>query len=165
MHGGKVTLTHRKRTPDELAKIRELAEAAIGFDAKRGDTISVQDMPFDGDAADAEVPTLTWTAEAQKAVTDYSSLLRPLSLLGLFMLAYLFVLRPMQKQVLSSAPAGADGQPALAAARGQALMGAPVPSDEAMRAAQLKEQTIELIRQKPLGTARAVQAWMREEPS
>jgi flagellar M-ring protein FliF len=164
-HGSKVTLTHRKRTPEELAKIRELAEAAIGFDPKRGDTISVQDMPFDGDAADAEVPSLTWTAEAQKAVTDYSSLLRPLSLLGLFMLAYLFVLRPMQKQVLSSAPTGADGQPALGAARGQALMGAPGPSDDAKRAAQLKEQTIELIRQKPLGTARAMQAWMREEPS
>jgi flagellar biosynthesis/type III secretory pathway M-ring protein FliF/YscJ len=32
-------------------------------------------------------------------------------------------------------------------------------------AAQLKEQTIEMIRQKPVNTARAVQAWLREEPS
>lgn len=165
VHGSKTTLTHRKRTPEELAKIRELAEAAIGFDPKRGDTISVQDMSFDGDVNDGEVPSLPWTAEAQKAVADYSGLLRPVSLLALFLLAYLFVLRPVQKQVLSSAVASGGAQPALAATRAQALMGSPGHGDEAQRAAQLKEQTIELIRQKPLGTTRAVQAWMREEHS
>jgi hypothetical protein len=35
----------------------------------------------------------------------------------------------------------------------------------AVRAAQLKEETAELIKQKPLHTARAVQAWLREETS
>jgi hypothetical protein len=33
------------------------------------------------------------------------------------------------------------------------------------RAAQLKEQTIEMIKQKPMNTTRAVQAWLHEEPS
>ena len=33
------------------------------------------------------------------------------------------------------------------------------------RAHLLKEQTIELIKQKPANTTRAVQAWLREEPS
>jgi hypothetical protein len=37
--------------------------------------------------------------------------------------------------------------------------------DDTRRAAQLKEQTIEQIKQKPANTARAVQAWLREEPS
>jgi hypothetical protein len=32
-----------------------------------------------------------------------------------------------------------------------------------MRAAQLKAQTFELVRQKPVDTARAMQAWLREE--
>jgi flagellar biosynthesis/type III secretory pathway M-ring protein FliF/YscJ len=35
----------------------------------------------------------------------------------------------------------------------------------AERAAHLKEETSEMIRQKPVHTARAVQAWLREEPS
>ena len=39
---GKTTVHRQKRTQDELNRIQELAEAAIGFDAKRGDTISVQ---------------------------------------------------------------------------------------------------------------------------
>jgi hypothetical protein len=34
-----------------------------------------------------------------------------------------------------------------------------------MRAAQLKAQTFELARQKPLDTARTMQAWLREEES
>jgi hypothetical protein len=38
-------------------------------------------------------------------------------------------------------------------------------ADETRRATQLREQTIETIKQKPVNTARAVQAWMREEPS
>jgi hypothetical protein len=37
--------------------------------------------------------------------------------------------------------------------------------DDAQKAAHLKEETIELIKQKPTNTARAVQAWLREEPS
>jgi hypothetical protein len=37
--------------------------------------------------------------------------------------------------------------------------------DETNQRAQLKEQTIELIKQKPANTTRAVQAWLREEPS
>jgi len=41
--------------------------------------------------------------------------------------------------------------------------GSMEPVHDTRRAAQLKEQTIELIKQKPVNTARAVQAWMRED--
>ena len=34
---------------------------------------------------------VTWTTQVQKTVSDYSSLLRPMSLLLLFMLAYMLV--------------------------------------------------------------------------
>jgi flagellar M-ring protein FliF len=162
-HNGKVTFTRQKRSQEEMAKIRELAEAAIGFDAKRGDTLSVQNMSFDDNNAEPDVPATNWTTRAQKAVTDYSSLLRPVSLLALFLLAYLFVLRPVQKHALG--PVDAATTQALAAAKAQMLAtGSGGMGDETLRAAQLKEQAIELIRQKPLGTTRAMQAWMREEP-
>jgi hypothetical protein len=45
------------------------------------------------------------------------------------------------------------------------MLRAPELTDGTARAAQLKEQTVEMIRQKPLHTARAVQAWLHEEPS
>jgi flagellar M-ring protein FliF len=163
---GKTTFSRQKRSQDELNKIQQLAEAAIGFDAKRGDTISVQNMSFDGNTPDADLPGANWTTQVQKTVSDYSSLLRPLSLLALFMLAYLFVIRPIQKQALSPAQLGAGGQAALAGANAQSLpAGSAQIGGGTLRAAQLKEQTFELVRQKPVDTARAMQAWMREENS
>jgi flagellar M-ring protein FliF len=165
---GKTTYTRQKRSQDELNKIRELAEAAIGFDAKRGDTISVQNMSFDGNTADTDLPAAGWTTQVQKTVADYSGLLRPVSLLILFVLTYFFVIRPVQKHALSPAQltAGAGGQAALAAAQVQPLAVAATPPELGsgnMRAAQLKAQTFELVRQKPVDTARAMQAWLREE--
>jgi hypothetical protein len=94
-------------------------------------------------------------------------MLRPLSLLGLFVLAYLFVLRPIQKQALAPGQPIQPGQPALPGGHGagRLALGQVESGDEQRRAAKLKEQTIELIRQKPVNTTRAVQAWLREEPS
>ena len=106
----------------------------------------------------------TGQQKAEKAVTDYSSLVRPVSLLLLFVLAYLFVLRPIQRQALSPGQPYQAAQPVLenASANRMAIGGG---INDTRGATQLKEQTIEMIRQKPVNTARAVQAWLREEPS
>jgi flagellar M-ring protein FliF len=163
---GKTTYTRQKRSQDELNKIQALAAAAIGFDAKRGDTISVQNMSFDADPLDADLPVPGWTTKVQKAVADYSSLLRPLSLLALFMMAYLFVIRPIQKHALSPAQLSSGTPAALGGAGTPSLPSASAESgNPALRAAQLKEQTFDLVRQKPIDTARAMQAWIREERS
>jgi flagellar M-ring protein FliF len=165
--GGKETFKKLKRSQEELDKIQQLAEGVIGFDAKRGDTISVQNMSFDSPISASDLPAPNWTDKAQKAVTDYSSLLRPASLLLLFLLAYMFVLRPIQKHALGPGQPYQGAQPALAAApRGDRLaIGSVEMVDNTRRATQLKEQTIEMIKQKPVNTTRAVQAWLREEPS
>lgn len=164
---GKATFTHRKRTPEELDKIRELAQAAIGFDAKRGDTMSVQNLPFDNDAAEADLPAPTWSTQVQKTVSDYSSLIRPVSLLALFVLAYLFVVRPVQKHALRPGQAIAGAAAQLPAADVEELPSGVSRelSAGAARASHLKNQTADLIRQKPQQTAKALQAWLREEPS
>ena len=164
---GKVEFTRRKRSQQELDEIRDLASAAIGFDAKRGDTISVQDMPFDTDVTTTDFAPPTWTAKVQKTVLDYSSILRPASLLVLFLLAYLFVLRPVQKHVLATVQLPARAEAALEAPQveGGAAHTPELSGGGRARAALLKEQTAEMIRQKPVHTARAVQAWLREEPS
>jgi flagellar M-ring protein FliF len=163
---GKVTITHQKRSQDELNRIQELAEAAIGFDAKRGDTISVQNLAFDSDSADADLPATNWTSEVQKTVSDYSPVLRPVSLLALFLLAYILVIRPVQKHVLSRNELTSSFQPALAAGRTQGLPGEATGEIEpGRRVAQLRQQTSELARKNPVDTARTMQAWMREEES
>jgi flagellar M-ring protein FliF len=162
--GDKTTITKRPRSQQELNKIQELAQAAIGFDSKRGDTISVQNMSFDANEVNSDLPAATWTTQVQKTVSDYSSLLRPLSLLLLFVLAYLFVVRPVQKQAFSRNELTAGLQPALATGNTQSLpAGAFHSVEDTQRAAQLKKQAFELVRQKPVDTARAMQAWMRED--
>jgi flagellar M-ring protein FliF len=161
---GTETFKKVKRSPEELDKIQQLAAGVIGFDAKRGDTISVQNLSFDSPISAADLAPPNWEAKAQKAVTDYSSLLRPVSLLLLFVLAYLFVLRPIQRQALSPGRPNQAAQPVLEnAPAGRLAIGGGI--NDTRGATQLKEQTIEMIRQKPVNTARAVQAWLREEPS
>ena len=165
VQNGKVSFKKNKRSPEEMEKIRQLAEAVVGFDAKRGDTISVQNLSFDSPADASELPPPNLAAKVQKGVSDYSSLLRPVSLLVLFLLAYLIVLRPVQKHVLSPAQPHLVEQPVLASApRADRLAtGSADMAGEARRATQLKDQTVELIKQKPLNTTRAVQAWLRED--
>jgi len=165
--GGKESFKKVKRSQEELDKIQQLAEGVIGFDAKRGDTISVQDLSFDSVVSAADMPVLNWNEKAQKAVTGYSSLLRPVSLLMLFLLAYLFVLRPIQKHALGAGKPYQMTQPALESGptANHPAGGISGGINDTRGAMQLKDQTIELIRQKPANTARAVQAWLREEPS
>ena len=164
---GKTTYARHARSPEQLEKIQQLAKAVIGFDPKRGDSISVQNMAFDSPVTDADKQAPKWTSQVQKAVADYSGVLRPVSLLLLFVLAYLFVLRPVQKQVLVNRELADGSQAALGAGMKAGALGGGSPElgEGAQRAALLKEQTIELIKTKPANTARAVQAWMREEPS
>jgi flagellar M-ring protein FliF len=167
VQGGKATLTRRKRSQEELDKLQQIAQAVIGFDAKRGDSISVQNMSFDSNIADQEIVAPTWMEKTGKAVTDYSSLMRPLGLLALFLMAYLFMLRPIQKQVLGAGQLPAGAQIALAGAPGSDRLAASSaePVDHSRRAVELKERTVELVKQKPVYTARVVQKWMREEQS
>ncbi len=163
--GGKVTFARRARSQATLNQIQQLAQAVIGFDAKRGDTISVQDMSFASDE-DGAIPTPGLAERIQKTLSDYASLLRPMSLLVLFAMVYLFVLRPVQRQVLGAGSVPMAEQPVLAAPMvpEQLALEVKETADPTRRASQLKEQAIEQIKQKPADTARALRAWLREEP-
>jgi len=159
---GKVTYSQRKRSQSELNQISDLAKGVIGFDAARGDSISVQNLSFDVDS-DLDMTPVSWTAEAQKAVSDYSSVVRPAVLLLLCVMAYLFVLRPIQKQILAT-PVHPIQEPLLTSGQQSMLGGESGDAPQgALRASQLKEEAAELIQLKPLNTARALQTWLHEE--
>ena len=165
---GKVTFARHARSQATLNQIQQLAEAVIGFDAKRGDTISVQDMSFASDD-DTPMPAPGLAERVQKTVSDYASLLRPMSLLVLFA-AGVFVCLAAGSAAGPGCRFGAG--PRRGAARAgwaggaeQLALEVKETAESTRRAGQLKEQAIELIMQKPANTARAVQAWLREERS
>jgi len=160
---GKEHYSRRKRSPQELEQIKNLAEAVIGYDAKRGDTLTIENIPFDADS-DLEGLAPSGLDRVKKAVSESSPALRPLSLLVLFVLAYILIIRPVQRNILKAAPAAAAGQAQLPREPMEALPGARAETSSA-RALQLKEQARETLRQNPLPTTRAVQAWLREENS
>lgn len=82
------------RSPDELQKIETLVKSAIGFNAERGDQLSVQNIPFQdmGDTGAAET-SAWWSSPFFMAL--YKNLLIGLGFLAMV----LFVIRPLLKSL------------------------------------------------------------------
>ena len=156
---GKWVDTRMKRSPEQLKQIEELAQAAIGFDAARGDVISVQDMSFTHDAAAVDPPAPSVVDKVRKGVSDYATLIRYGALLVLFVLAYMLMIRPIQKHALAMGQLAASAPPELPNALAPQLL--PQPADEVERANVLKQQIAQLVKAEPTSSARAVQAWVR----
>ncbi|HUO59293.1 MAG TPA: flagellar basal-body MS-ring/collar protein FliF [Candidatus Acidoferrales bacterium] len=165
---GQQTEERQKRSPEQMRQIEELAKAAIGFDATRGDTITVQNISFLSLPPEAPVPP-TRTERVRKVVNDYSSALRIFSLVALFALVYALVLRPVKRQLVSSFDSARllnarSAKNALAAqAAEEDLLTAPEPEPEMKRSAQLRKQLAQKVREQPAAAAQLVQTWLREE--
>lgn len=172
---GKTQETHRKRTPEELKQIEELAKAAIGFDSQRGDLFSLQNIAFLQPPAEVVAPP----GKVQKVMTfveRWSGLLRYAALGLIFGLIYLLVLRPVKKQVLGILKA--TGTPALTAGNTAGLLtegGATPPSTmvaangevievpgQVNDAVRLKKELAAKVKADPEAASRLVQGWVRE---
>jgi len=174
---GKTTEARRKRTPEEMKQIEELAKAAIGFDAKRGDLFSVQNISFQ----DVPVDTPTPPGKIQRVMTfaeRWTSVLRYAALLLLFALVYFLILRPVKRQFLATLKA----QPALPAPAAAGAQGAGGESLEVhfpgikahaeleiapgvQQAVNLKKQLVARVKEDPEGASRLIQNWIRAEES
>jgi flagellar M-ring protein FliF len=156
---GKWVTSKRKRTPDEIKMINDLAQAAVGFNAGRGDVVTVQNLTFDR-ADDSDLGPETFIDKLRKALGEYASVIRYVGLLGMFVLVYFLVIRPFQKKALAAVPAP---QPAIAApvAVPPALQVEAV--NLAARTKALKSEITEFIKEDPESSAAAVRAWLKEE--
>jgi flagellar M-ring protein FliF len=154
---GKWTETRLKRSPQELKQIEMLATTAIGIDTARGDVISVQNLAFDR-PDDADVPPPTMLDKARKGMTDYSGAVRYAMLLVLFGLAYVLMIRPVQKRVLGTV-AELPAQPVLSEPAKAVALGAAQP--DVVRTLHMRERLIEQVKSEPATNARVVQAWLR----
>lgn len=171
---GKTQQNRRKRTPDEMKQIEDLAKAAIGFDAQRGDLFSLQNISFVQVPPEVIVPPGKVT-RIMTFVERWTGILRYAALLLLFLLVYLLVLRPIKNQfvgILKSPPrallqAGATAQLGAGAesAEGAAPRASAVidgPSAEVNRTIQLKKELVTKVKSDPESASRLVQNWVRE---
>ena len=155
---GKWTDTRVKRTSQELQQIQVLAQNSIGIDTSRGDVITVQNLSFAA-AADSDIPPASVFDKARKGLSDYSSVVRYAMLMLLFAMAYILMIRPLQKKVLAQeieVPKPAL-PPELEAAAALPL------GTGASNTRALREQLGQQVTAEPAKSARLLQAWLREE--
>ena len=141
-----------------MQQIQTLAQNAIGIDATRGDVITVQNLSFAA-TPDSDVAAPTVLEKARKGLSDYSSVVRYAMLVVLFVLAYVLMLRPLQKKVLAQEVI-LPKQPLLPEM--EVVM--PLPSGSGSGSTRaLREQLGQQVATEPAKSARLLQAWLREE--
>jgi flagellar M-ring protein FliF len=172
---GRKSDARRKRTPEELKQIEELAKAAIGIDATRGDVLSVQNLSFQQGSGDTPVPP-SFAEKTRTLVGDYASLIRYGAIALLFLVIYGLLLRPVKKQALAAFRQIGHGRAVIAGklpGNAGSAIGGTIEIDaedlslnsanpEAKRAAALKRQLLDKVKAEPVAASRLVQSWIRQ---
>lgn len=145
------------RTPEELQKIEALVKGAIGFNAERGDQLSIQNIPFQ-DPEDAG-----GTAEASKWWSSpfFLALFKNL-LIGLgFVALMLFVIKPLITTLRTTKPPRMDILETIAPEMQEKLSA----SERAQLAVQMQEQQdlMEKAKTNPYQVAQILSNWLTEE--
>jgi flagellar M-ring protein FliF len=169
--------TRRKRTPEEMKQIEDLAKAALGWNSARGDQISVQEVAFQEPQVETPLPPAL-PDRIRVVAEKWIGLIRYAALLLLFLLVYFLLLHPVMKRVLAALQAAevriSTGRGELPAGAGvaSAQLGQPpgteglLPqttgvSPEFQRAVALKQQIVEKVTTEPENAGRLVQNWLR----
>jgi flagellar M-ring protein FliF len=154
------------RSSDELRNLTALAQASIGFDAQRGDMLTVQDLAFDDNRAPEPVSSMKRVlkqAEDSPVLVKYAVLL-----IGMIVLMA-FGVRPAMNRVAGSAatekkvvkaselPGEAQHKPALAPPE------APPMDAERLRAQEILEQVAGAVKKQPAQSSRLLQSWIHSD--
>ena len=175
--GAKPASAWKPRSADEMKRMEQLAEAAVGFEPKRGDSVVLQNISFSANGEE-KAPALIdrVSSQAKDLLRSQPSLLRTAGMGVCLLLLGFMVLRPLGKQAvrllespLLPAVAGAGvTDPAMqsngtagayneqAAARQTPLLPSTAPPD----AQNVFDRVTEHIRTEPVASARLVQAWI-----
>ena len=164
--GGKRTSTRRKRTVDEMKEIEQLARAAIGVDAQRGDVLAVENLSFQQEPLETPSPP-SKVEHWKKLLEPWAWTLRYVALAALFAVVYFLVLRPVKKQAIAAfreLPTKARaGNAASPLPEGMVVEASGEPLSEGKRAQDLKKMLTEKIKAEPEAASRLVESWVRDD--
>jgi flagellar M-ring protein FliF len=155
------------RSPDEIKRLTDLAESAIGFDAARGDQVSVEEMAFDGNGGLPQAPM----AERVLGMASQSpSLIRYGTILMAMLVFFFFVARPALRALAAGPARARAAAPATAAAR---LAAEPAPrtlspeqheaEEKKLHAQTIFETVAEHVKREPAQSTRLLESWIRSE--
>jgi flagellar M-ring protein FliF len=155
------------RTPAEMQEIQQLAQAAVGFDLSRGDHVTVQNLGF---ASNADLTTPSMATRLLNGTGDNLGFVRYGVLLVVFILALLFIVRPVLgqlKQLTSSVQtlpvSSAQGYLQASPAAGLQLDKTDELSFERQqaRAEMLFDNIADFVKKEPQQGTRLLQSWVR----
>lgn len=136
----------------DSAQWRALAEQAMGFDSRRGDTLTVTTAPFAATPAAPAPPPFYQDADLRALAYELAVWL---GLLGLCLLLYRQVLRPLSKTLFPVAPVPADtahpGEPA------RALAATTRAREDSL------EPRLAALRANPQAVAAVIKTWVSPE--
>lgn len=165
---GEEEITTAPRSPDDLQQLQQLVASAVGFDAARGDQITVENIAFERVSLDAPplpaAPVSVWQ-QVREFSTENWKLLLQYGLMALLVLGVLlWVARPLIRRLSPVVPAPRLPAPAtsVAAVPGGATSDA-IPDTRVNRSAIAARQVARLAMNEPEQLARIVRGWLAEE--
>jgi len=163
---GKKVSKRRKRTPEEMKEIEQLARAAIGVDEKRGDVLAVENLSFQELPVEAPPPA-SKSEYWRRLIEPWLWVLRYLAMAGLFLVVYFLILRPVKKQVITAFRELPGKVLSRNATQPLAAAGAASPLEagqvQGQRANQLKRMLTDKVKAEPASASRLVESWVRED--
>jgi flagellar M-ring protein FliF len=158
--------TSRPYTASEMAQINTLVKSAMGFDAKRGDTLNLLNSSFSSESAEAAAADTTpWWKQAE-TIALAKDALKYLLISGVLLFLVFGVLRPAFRNLMKAAStvpmAGPGHELAQAAPRvdGAALYGAQQAANSYENNLQTAKQ---IAQQDPKIVATVVKEWVNAE--
>lgn len=171
----------KPRSADEMRRLQQLAQAAVGYDAGRGDQVVMENISFSSNAPEMKPPLVVSVMQgAHTLLASQPGLMRTLAIGICGVLLVLLVLRPVGKQVVVALreplllTTGANAAPALDNQQERMLPAEPEwKRDEEEDAimlpvrsrAQRQQQGIfdyvsDHIRREPVQSTRLLEAWI-----
>jgi flagellar M-ring protein FliF len=157
--------TWQPRSADELRNLTALAQAAVGFDATRGDMLQVQDLAFEDNRLQTPVSLpkqLLAEAEDSPVLVKYVALL-----IGLLVVLVFGVRPALRRAKPTPAPKPKAGKELpKQTAPAPPMLKPPEPVEvppERVRAQEIFEQVSDHLKREPTQSSRLLQSWIHSD--
>lgn len=101
--GKLVHVVWKPRSAEEMHRLEELAQAAVGYDAQRGDQVVMQNVSFSTNGPEMKTPVMDRLMEEARGLLHTQPGLMRTAVIGVCgVLLVLFVLRPVASQVTAT---------------------------------------------------------------
>lgn len=159
MRGGK--RVWQPRSAQQMQQLTQLTEAAVGYDAQRGDVVTVEEIPFEQAGG---VVKVSWMERLRQWLRLAGPVWRPAGMVLGLLLLVLMVLRPMVKQLSAGAlPPGVRVQAVIGGRTAEGIAEEPQLESRRTHAQAVFERVSERVSKEPDQAARLLQSWIHTE--